>query len=103
MKLSQFKFNLPKDLLAEYPAKNREDARLMVIHRQTKKIEHKKFKDIINYFEPDDTMVVTTNPAATMNVITIGRKSEGEFCIKLSFTISNIWNYSTRESAENSE
>ena len=58
MKLSQFKFNLPKDLLAEYPAKNREDARLMVIHRQTKKIEHKKFKDIINYFEPGDTMVV---------------------------------------------
>ena len=58
MKLSQFKFNLPKDLLAEYPAKNREDARLMVINRQTKKIEHKKFKDIINYFEPGDAMVV---------------------------------------------
>ena len=58
MKLSQFKFNLPKDLLAEYPAKNREDARMMVVHRATKKIEHKKFKDIINYFEPGDAMVV---------------------------------------------
>ncbi|MFI5163789.1 MAG: tRNA preQ1(34) S-adenosylmethionine ribosyltransferase-isomerase QueA [Bacteroidia bacterium] len=58
MKLSQFKFNLPKDLLAEYPAKNREDARLMVINRQTKKIEHKKFKDILNYFDPGDVMVV---------------------------------------------
>lgn len=58
MKLSQFKFNLPKDLLAEYPAKNREDARLMVVHRKTKKIEHKHFKDIINYFDPGDVMVV---------------------------------------------
>lgn len=58
MKLSQFKYNLPKDLIAEYPAKNREDARLMVIDRKTKKIEHKKFKDIINYFEPGDVMVV---------------------------------------------
>src|ERR1017187_261896 len=58
MKLSQFKFNLPKDLLAEYPAKQREDARLMVVNRKTKKIEHKHFRDIINYFEPGDAMVV---------------------------------------------
>jgi len=58
MKLSQFKFNLPKDLLAEYPSKNREDARLMVINRKTKKIEHKHFRDIINYFDPGDVMVV---------------------------------------------
>jgi S-adenosylmethionine:tRNA ribosyltransferase-isomerase len=58
MKLSQFKFNLPKDLLAEYPAKNRDDAKLMVIHRKTKKIEHKHFRDIINYFDPGDVMVV---------------------------------------------
>jgi S-adenosylmethionine:tRNA ribosyltransferase-isomerase len=58
MKLSQFKFNLPKDLLAEYPAKQREDARLMVVNRKTKKIEHKHFRDIINYFESGDAMVV---------------------------------------------
>jgi S-adenosylmethionine:tRNA ribosyltransferase-isomerase len=58
MKLSQFKFNLPKDLLAEYPSKQRDEARLMVINRKTKKIEHKHFKDIINYFDPGDAMVV---------------------------------------------
>src|SRR3972149_2196208 len=58
MKLSQFKFNLPKDLLAEYPAKNRDEARLMVINRQTKKIEHKRFRDILHYFNPGDAMVV---------------------------------------------
>ena len=57
MKLSQFKFNLPKDLLPEYPSKNREDARMMVVHRDTKKFEHKRFKDIIKYFESGDVMV----------------------------------------------
>ena len=51
MKLSMFKFNLPKELLAEHPAKNREDARMMVLERSTGKIYHKKFKDVINYFD----------------------------------------------------
>ncbi|MFH1005103.1 MAG: tRNA preQ1(34) S-adenosylmethionine ribosyltransferase-isomerase QueA [Bacteroidota bacterium] len=58
MKLSQFKFNLPKNILAEYPAKNRDEARLMIINRKTKKIEHKVFKNIFNYFDPGDVMIV---------------------------------------------
>src|SRR5512133_2591387 len=58
MKLSMFKFNLPKELLAEYPAKNREDARMMVLERATGKISHKKFKDIINYFDDGDVMIL---------------------------------------------
>lgn len=58
MKLSQFKFNLPRDLVADYPAKNRDESRLMVINRQTGKIEHKKFKDIINYFDEGDVMIL---------------------------------------------
>jgi len=58
MKLSQFKFNLPKELLAETPAKNREDARLMVVHRKTGKIEHKKFKDVLSYFNDGDCMIL---------------------------------------------
>lgn len=58
MKLSQFKFNLPKDLLAEYPAKNRDESKLMVVHRKTGKFEHKKFRDIINYFNEGDVMIV---------------------------------------------
>jgi S-adenosylmethionine:tRNA ribosyltransferase-isomerase len=57
MKLSQFNFNLPKELLAESPAKNRDESKLMVIHRSTGKIEHKKFKDVINYFNDGDLMV----------------------------------------------
>src|SRR5574343_187860 len=58
MKLSMFKFNLPKELLAEYPAKNRDESRLMVVDRATGKIIHKKFKDIINYFDDGDVMML---------------------------------------------
>jgi S-adenosylmethionine:tRNA ribosyltransferase-isomerase len=58
MKLSQFKFNLPRDLVADYPAKNRDESRLMVIDRQTGKIEHKMFKDILNYFDDGDVMIL---------------------------------------------
>lgn len=58
MKLSQFKFNLPKDLIAERPTTNRDGSRLMVLHRSSGKIEHKKFKDILNYFGDGDVMIV---------------------------------------------
>src|SRR3954467_10485132 len=58
MKLSMFKFNLPKELLAEHPAKNREDARMMVVDRASGKIIHKKFKDIINYFDDGDVLML---------------------------------------------
>jgi S-adenosylmethionine:tRNA ribosyltransferase-isomerase len=58
MKLSHFNFELPKELLAEYPAENRDEAKLMVIHRETGKIEHKLFKDLIDYFDEGDVMVL---------------------------------------------
>lgn len=57
MKLSEFKFDLPQSLIALYPA-DRGESRLMVVNRQTKKIEHKKFSEIIDYFSEGDVMVV---------------------------------------------
>ena len=57
MKLSKFKYKLPDELIALHPAPNRDESRLMVLHRDTKEIEHKIFKDIIDYFEEDDVMV----------------------------------------------
>ena len=57
MKLSQFNFELPEELVAQYPAPNRDEARLMVVHRDTGTIEHKVFKDIIYYFDEHDTMI----------------------------------------------
>jgi len=58
MKLSNFNFELPQELLAEYPSENRDEARLMVLNRKEQTIEHKKFKDLIDYFEPQDVMVL---------------------------------------------
>jgi len=57
MKLSQFKFNLPKELIAKFPAENRDEARLLVVHKDTGKLEHKVFKDIVNYIDDQDVMV----------------------------------------------
>jgi S-adenosylmethionine:tRNA ribosyltransferase-isomerase len=58
MKLSHFNFNLPTELLAEFPAENRDESRLMVVHRKTGEIEHKLFKDIIDYFDDGDVMIL---------------------------------------------
>ncbi|MAP01777.1 MAG: tRNA preQ1(34) S-adenosylmethionine ribosyltransferase-isomerase QueA [Flavobacteriales bacterium] len=58
MKLSQFEFDLPNDLIAEFPSDQRDESRLMVVHRDTGKIEHRVFKDVLEYFEDGDTMVV---------------------------------------------
>ena len=58
MKLSEFNYDLPEELIANYPCDNRDEAKLMVIHRDTGKIEHKLFKDLINYFEEDDVMIM---------------------------------------------
>jgi S-adenosylmethionine:tRNA ribosyltransferase-isomerase len=58
MKLSDFSFDLPEELIAEYPSDNRDEAKLMVIHRETGKIEHKLFKDLINYFSEGDVMIM---------------------------------------------
>jgi S-adenosylmethionine:tRNA ribosyltransferase-isomerase len=56
-KLSQFGFELPKKLIAQHPAKNRDESRLMVLHRDTGKIEHKVFKDVMDYFDDGDVMI----------------------------------------------
>ena len=58
MKLSHFNFELPDELLAEYPAENRDESRLMVLNRKEQTIEHKMFKDIIDYFDEDDVMIL---------------------------------------------
>jgi len=58
MKLSQFEFELPEELLSEHPAEHRDESRLMVLNRKEQTIEHKQFKDLIDYFDEDDVMVL---------------------------------------------
>ena len=57
MKLSKFKYKLPPELIALHPTPNRDEARLMVLDRKTGKIEHKVFKDVIDYFDEKDVFV----------------------------------------------
>ena len=56
-KLSQFNFDLPEELLADRPAANRDESRLMIVDRKTGTFEHKMFKDVINYFDDGDVMI----------------------------------------------
>ena len=57
MKLSEFDFELPEELIAKHPAPNRDESRMMVINRETGDIKHELFKDVINYFDEGDVMV----------------------------------------------
>ena len=61
MKLSEFSFDIPEERIALYPTENRDEAKLMVIHRKSGKIEHKLFKDIINYFDDGDVMITNNS------------------------------------------
>ncbi len=58
MKLSEFKFDLPQELIASHPARHRDESRLMVLHRDTQRIEHRMFKDILEYYTEGDVFVV---------------------------------------------
>ncbi len=58
MKLSQFDFELPEKLIAQYPLKERDDSKLMVVHKDSGKVEHKKFRDVVDYFDEGDVLVM---------------------------------------------
>jgi len=57
MKLSKFKYHLPEELIAQYPAKERDESRMLVLNRSNGKIEHKIFKDIVEYFGDGDVII----------------------------------------------
>ena len=57
MKLSEFNYELPEELIAQTPIKKRDESRLMILNRKEQTIEHKKFKDIIEYLQPGDVLV----------------------------------------------
>ena len=58
MKLSRYKFTLPQELIATHPTTYRDESRLMVVHRDSGKIEHREFKDLIKYFGAGDVFVM---------------------------------------------
>ena len=58
MKLSDFNYDLPKELIAQDPLSNRESSRLMLLNKETGEIEHKIFSNIIDYLNPGDCLVI---------------------------------------------
>lgn len=74
MKLSQFKFDLPEKLIAQYPAKERDESRLIVVNRKTETIEHKLFKDVLDYF--DDGDLILTNDTKVFPARLYGNKEK---------------------------
>ena len=91
MKLSDFDFQLPEELIAQHPAEKRDTSRLMVLHKNTGEIEHKHFYDIIDYLHPGDVLVrnnskviparlygTKRNTGARVEVLIL--KREGDIC-----------------------
>lgn len=75
MKLSQFKFQLPPELISLQPTENRDQCRLMVLDRKTQSIEHKTFADIIDYFSDGDVMVLNNTKVFPAKLIGIKEKT----------------------------
>ncbi len=75
MELKEFYYDLPQELIAQVPIKNRDESRLMVLDRKNKTIEHKQFKDIINYLEPGDCLV--RNNTKVIPARLYGKKESG--------------------------
>ena len=75
MKVSDFNYELPEELIAQHPYDKRDEARLMVLHRDTKEIENKVFKDIIDYLEPGDCLVL--NDTKVIPARLYGKKDTG--------------------------
>ena len=78
MKLSKFGFELPEELLAEYPAENRDEARLMVLNREKQTIEHRQFKDLIEYFDDEDVLIMNNTKVFPARMIGNKEKTGAE-------------------------
>lgn len=75
MKLSDFDYNLPKELIAQYPLNKRDDSRLLVLDRRTKQIAHKKFFQIADYFENGDLLVLNNTKVLPARVFGVREKT----------------------------
>ncbi len=74
MRLSQFDYKLPRELIAQYPPEKRGDSRLMVVHRDTGRIEHRMFPDIIEYINTNDILLL--NETKVVKARVLGKKED---------------------------
>lgn len=75
-KLSLFNYDLPEKFIAQYPTKERDKSRLMVVHRESGKIEHKIFKDVLGYFDDGDTLIFNNTKVFPARMFGIKEKTE---------------------------
>ena len=81
MKLEEFDYNLPEELIAQTPIKQRDTSRLMVLDKKTGEISHKHFYDIIDYLNPGDTLVL--NDTKVLPARLIGEKTNTKAVIEV--------------------
>jgi len=93
-KLSQFAFELPEKLIAKYPAKERDESRMMVIHRKTGLMENKTFKDILEYFDDGDAMIFNNTKVFPARLYGKKEKTDAEievFLLRELNTRARLW------------
>ncbi|MBQ7530540.1 MAG: S-adenosylmethionine:tRNA ribosyltransferase-isomerase [Paludibacteraceae bacterium] len=78
MKLSEFKFKLPENQIAQFPPLHREDAKMLVLHRKTGAVEHKKVSDLVNYFDEKDVLVFNDTKVFPARLYGIKEKTNAE-------------------------
>jgi len=96
VKVSDFGYELPEELIAQHPYDKRDEARLMVLDKETQTIEHKVFKDIYDYFEPGDCLVINNTKVIPARLL--GKKDTGakvEFLL-LKRIENDIWEVMVR-------
>lgn len=90
MNLSEYDYFLPEDLIAQYPTEPRDTSRLMVVHRRTGKIEHRTFRDIVNYLSPADTLVLNRTRVMPARLRGVRPETGGKVEVVLVRPISEI-------------
>ena len=88
-KLSQFNYKLPENRIAQYPLEERDDSRLMVIHKDSGKIEHKTFKDILSYFDEGDNFIFNNTKVFPARMFGIKEKTEAKIEVFLLRELNN--------------
>jgi len=92
MKLTDFDFRLPKELIAQYPVERREHSRLLVLHRDTGKLEHKKFYNLLEYLKPADALIINQTKVFPARLFGVNQKNGAESEVFLLKNIENkIW------------
>ncbi len=83
MKTKDFYYELPEELIAQHPLKNREESRLLILDRKTGEIEHRKFKDIVDYLNPGDCLVLNDTRVIPARLFgnRIGKEEKIEFLL----------------------